>query len=193
MVLTPRRLWPLFVALSSSFAPVQAANVPTLDSNPAANFSGGAGDTNVDTAWDDYYPPYEGNTTGAIHTDDNYSPTDPDLDPDSTSNQTVTAALGRRAAKDFYLRLMPLGASIVEGSRSTDGNGFRRWLREQLRWKGWKVNMVGSRQTGQMKDKVSVRPREAITVNVDSSHRIMRGIPAGSRIRSMEPSLSLKA
>jgi hypothetical protein len=46
----------------------------------------------------------------------------------------------RRDAKNFYLRVMPLGASITQGYLSTDGNGYRQWIRKQLRWKGWEVN-----------------------------------------------------
>lgn len=50
---------------------------------------------------------------------------------------------------------MPLGASITQGVASTDGNGYRKWLRSQLRFKGWKVNMVGSKLDGDMADKAS--------------------------------------
>lgn len=60
----------------------------------------------------------------------------------------------KRAARDFYLRIMPLGASFTFGAGSTDGNGYRKLLRQQLRWKGWKVNMVGSLQGGTMADNV---------------------------------------
>ncbi|CZR48139.1 uncharacterized protein FPRO_12749 [Fusarium proliferatum ET1] len=56
-------------------------------------------------------------------------------------------------ADDFYLRVMPLGASITQGYLSTDNNGYRKWLRSQLRYKGWKVNMVGSKQNGDMTDR----------------------------------------
>ncbi|SPO07252.1 uncharacterized protein DNG_09946 [Cephalotrichum gorgonifer] len=62
------------------------------------------------------------------------------------------SAISRRDAQDFYLRVMPLGASITEGVASSDKNGYRKWLRSQLRWKGWKVNMVGSKHNGDMKD-----------------------------------------
>jgi hypothetical protein len=64
----------------------------------------------------------------------------------------------RRAAKDFFLRVMPLGASITEGvgSEKSGHNGYRKLLRSQLRWKGWNVNMVGSKQDGTMADKVSI-------------------------------------
>ncbi|KAL6238468.1 hypothetical protein BDW75DRAFT_237357 [Aspergillus navahoensis] len=57
-----------------------------------------------------------------------------------------------RAAKPFLLRVMPLGASITVGYRSSDGNGYRKYLREQLRYAGWEVDMVGSLENGTMKD-----------------------------------------
>ncbi|KAK4167804.1 CE3 protein [Cladorrhinum sp. PSN259] len=60
--------------------------------------------------------------------------------------------IGKRAAKDFFLRIMPLGASITQGVGSTDNNGYRKLLRQQLRFKGWKVNMVGSKRNGPMAD-----------------------------------------
>ena len=60
-----------------------------------------------------------------------------------------------RRAGNFYLRVMPLGASITEGVASSDGNGYRKWLRDTLRYNGWQVNMVGSKQNGNMKDKAS--------------------------------------
>ncbi|KAL6229273.1 SGNH hydrolase-type esterase domain-containing protein [Aspergillus navahoensis] len=50
------------------------------------------------------------------------------------------------------LRILPLGASITWGLRSTDGNGYRKALRDQLRYKGFEVNMVGSRANGTMVD-----------------------------------------
>ncbi|KAF4498108.1 hypothetical protein FAGAP_5700 [Fusarium agapanthi] len=79
-----------------------------------------------------------------------------DLDPNEFDNSTVTvdqsSELDRRAAKDFYLRVMPLGASITQGYKSSDGNGYRKWLRAQLRFRGWKVNMVGSERDGTMAD-----------------------------------------
>ena len=50
------------------------------------------------------------------------------------------------------LRILPLGASIVYGLKSPDGNGFRHALREQLIASGNPVNMVGSVQAGTMAD-----------------------------------------
>jgi lysophospholipase L1-like esterase len=47
---------------------------------------------------------------------------------------------------------MPLGASITWGLASTDGNGYRNDLRQQLVSHGNPVKMAGSRQHGLMKD-----------------------------------------
>ncbi|KAF9880547.1 putative carbohydrate esterase family 3 protein [Colletotrichum karsti] len=53
-----------------------------------------------------------------------------------------------RRAKDFYLRIMPLGASITKGEPAPpddqEKNGYRKPLRDRLREDGWEVNMVGS-------------------------------------------------
>ncbi|KAH7022917.1 SGNH hydrolase-type esterase domain-containing protein, partial [Ilyonectria destructans] len=50
------------------------------------------------------------------------------------------------------LRLMPLGASITDGKGSDDGNGYRKTLRDLLVADGNKVDMVGSRESGDMDD-----------------------------------------
>lgn len=52
------------------------------------------------------------------------------------------------AEKPFYLRIMCLGASITAGVGTSSGNGYRKPLRDQLRWEGWPVNMVGSQSSG---------------------------------------------
>ena len=55
-------------------------------------------------------------------------------------------------AGDFYLRIMPLGASITYGDPhppDTGGRGYRKYLRDQIRFRGWFVNMVGSRRYGE--------------------------------------------
>lgn len=52
----------------------------------------------------------------------------------------------------MQLRVLPLGASIVFGQSSSDGNGFRYGLRNQLIANGNPVNMVGSVNTGTMAD-----------------------------------------
>ena len=51
---------------------------------------------------------------------------------------------GRGLAANVQLRIMCLGASIVYGYGSTDGNGFRYNLRNLLVYGGNPVNMVGS-------------------------------------------------
>ncbi len=57
----------------------------------------------------------------------------------------------------FYARILPLGASIVWGVGSSNGNGFRKPLRDRLRQAGWEhVNIVGSQNNGNMVDSVSV-------------------------------------
>ena len=50
------------------------------------------------------------------------------------------------------LRIMPLGASITWGQGSSDGDGYRGVLRNQLTGAGNVVNMVGSRRSGAMRD-----------------------------------------
>ena len=52
----------------------------------------------------------------------------------------------------MQLRILPLGASIVYGQNSPDGNGFRYGLRNQLISNGNPVNMIGSVTTGNMVD-----------------------------------------
>lgn len=71
------------------------------------------------------------------------------------SSSAQESRLTGRADRDFYLRVMPLGASITQGQESTDQNGYRKWLRSQLRWRGWKINMVGSKHDGSMQDDAS--------------------------------------
>ncbi|RYP60769.1 hypothetical protein DL771_010388 [Monosporascus sp. 5C6A] len=54
-------------------------------------------------------------------------------------------------AGGFYLRIMPLGASITKGDPSApelEGRGYRKYLRDRLRSRGWEVNMVGSQRWG---------------------------------------------
>lgn len=63
--------------------------------------------------------------------------------------------LQKRDNGTFLLRIMPLGASITLGFGSTDHNGYRKLLRQQLRYAGWQVNMIGSLRNGTMHDNVS--------------------------------------
>ncbi|KAF2711948.1 carbohydrate esterase family 3 protein [Pleomassaria siparia CBS 279.74] len=79
--------------------------------------------------------------TSSIDTSHSYSP---------PSGELVT-----RADKPI-LRIMPLGASITLGIGDTPkGNesGYRKPLRDEFRWRGYTVNMVGCKQTGVMKDR----------------------------------------
>ncbi|KAK0714151.1 hypothetical protein B0T26DRAFT_678393 [Lasiosphaeria miniovina] len=92
-------------------------------------------------------PPYEVSTA-------------PDLaDSDSGNSTEPVADLVRRADKkrDFFLQVMPLGASITRGLRLADGTGYREWIRWQLRSTRWKANMVGSEQDRVMVDRVGER------------------------------------
>ncbi|KAI9368463.1 SGNH hydrolase-type esterase domain-containing protein [Aspergillus egyptiacus] len=50
------------------------------------------------------------------------------------------------------LRILPLGASITWGMHSSDSNGYREFLRDQLREEGWEVDMIGSLSIGSMQD-----------------------------------------
>ncbi|KAJ5586528.1 CAZyme family CE3 [Penicillium hetheringtonii] len=59
---------------------------------------------------------------------------------------------GSQYDEKFVLRVLPLGASITLGYKSTDGNGYRDWIRQQLRWAGWQVEMIGSKRFGTMRD-----------------------------------------
>ncbi|KAJ5153937.1 Lipase GDSL [Penicillium coprophilum] len=62
------------------------------------------------------------------------------------------SALQARDTKPFPLRILPLGASITMGYKSKDGNGYRKWLRQQLRYAGWEVDMIGTLKNGTMHD-----------------------------------------
>ncbi|KAI0891358.1 carbohydrate esterase family 3 protein [Annulohypoxylon nitens] len=79
----------------------------------------------------------------------------PKGDPSNGGN-TVSGDTHHSRSKGFGngmpLRIMPLGASITYGYRSTDGNGYREDLRSQLEANGNKVNMVGDHPSGDMKD-----------------------------------------
>lgn len=69
--------------------------------------------------------------------------------------ESSSSSLQKRDNGTFLLRIMPLGASITLGYGSTDHNGYRKALRQQLRYEGWQVNMIGSLRNGTMHDNVS--------------------------------------
>lgn len=58
----------------------------------------------------------------------------------------------RDEAARVPLRLMPLGAPITYGVKSSRGNGYRDDLRQMLVCDGYRVDMVGSRKAGSMRD-----------------------------------------
>ncbi|KAK3372649.1 carbohydrate esterase family 3 protein [Podospora didyma] len=119
-------------------------SVRTVAAGPGGESPYGAGrfapDVQIGSrAWNASYPDFEGNAPPYLNDDDNNA---------GTMNLFTRDALERRA-RNFPLRLMPLGASITQGAQSSDDTGYRKLLRTQLRWKGWNVvNMVGSLQTG---------------------------------------------
>ncbi|KAJ5864233.1 uncharacterized protein N7529_006149 [Penicillium soppii] len=73
-----------------------------------------------------------------------------DLSSATADGSTDIATIQARGTKPFMLRMLPLGASITQGYKSKDGNGYRKWLRQQLRYAGWEVDMIGSKKTGTM-------------------------------------------
>jgi len=78
---------------------------------------------------------------------------------DAELSQSNAKTLLSTRADDFYLRVMPLGASITRGDPADpddpEKNGYRKFLRDRLRFDGWKVNMVGSVSSwGTMNDRV---------------------------------------
>ncbi|KAJ5147506.1 hypothetical protein N7526_000858 [Penicillium atrosanguineum] len=64
--------------------------------------------------------------------------------------EKAVSTIQTRDTEKFLLRIMPLGASITLGYKSTDGNGYREHIRQQLRYEGWEVDMVGSKENGTM-------------------------------------------
>lgn len=68
--------------------------------------------------------------------------------PVCASTKATTVLVKNEANKT--LRIMPLGGSITYGQGSSDGNGYRRALRDLLISDGYQVTMVGSRKVGTM-------------------------------------------
>lgn len=98
----------------------------------------------------------------------------------STENyggSNVTREIG-----DFFLRIMPLGASITNGLESSQGNGYRKELRDQLRFDGWPVNMVGTLRSGAMNDSVC-NASKRWSFKTHSCDRTMRDGQASSSTR----------
>jgi len=72
--------------------------------------------------------------------------------PTPSVNDTELVFNDRVLNNGVQLRILPLGASIVYGLKSSDGNGFRYGLRNQLVDNGNPVNFVGSNHGGSMID-----------------------------------------
>ncbi|KAH6611487.1 hypothetical protein Trco_001507 [Trichoderma cornu-damae] len=130
----------LLVLQFISVLPTAASAVDYV--SPWKNTTTGFGpDVGLDATWNASFPLYEGttplpaNNSGATGSDGGNS-TGVDLGRRDAGNSTG-AGLRRRDAGNFWLRVMPLGASITQGIHSSDNNGFRKWIRQQLRWKGW--------------------------------------------------------
>lgn len=75
-----------------------------------------------------------------------------DYPPDSLEQENLL----KRNDNVSELRILPLGASITWGLHSQSGNGYRKPLRDLLVHHGWKVDMVGSKHHGDMKDDVGL-------------------------------------
>ncbi|MCJ1424506.1 hypothetical protein MMC29_002394 [Sticta canariensis] len=74
--------------------------------------------------------------------------------PQISLNSSLSAGFNKAKRTDvapgMELRIMPLGASITYGSHSSDGNGYRCPLAENL--SGTKLRFIGSVQSGNMAD-----------------------------------------
>lgn len=103
--------------------PVDASVLSTVPSSPAHNVSDG-------------YPPL----------------IDHPVLPGLSLQSDVSPLVRRSIDNSVILRILPLGASIVYGLTSSDGNGFRYALRNQLVYSSNPVNFIGSVQSGTMAD-----------------------------------------
>ncbi|KAH8883564.1 hypothetical protein GQ53DRAFT_732005 [Thozetella sp. PMI_491] len=106
------------------------------------------------------------------------SPVLPEL-PDLVNTTSVLdepSALLKRALPD--LRVLCVGASIVWGLQSTDNNGFRKGLRDELRYQGYQVDMVGTKHNGNMKDNdVEAHPGDHISTIYTASQLSYKYLP----------------
>ncbi|KAF5585440.1 acetylxylan esterase [Fusarium pseudocircinatum] len=71
--------------------------------------------------------------------------------PSNKVNQALTTLYSTQATTpNVVLRLVPLGGLVTYGVGSSDGNGYRKILRDLLLADGYEVCMVGSRKAGLM-------------------------------------------
>ncbi|KAF9873870.1 hypothetical protein CkaCkLH20_08604 [Colletotrichum karsti] len=95
----------------------------------------------------------------------------------SFESRPINLNLRKRADK-VPLRILSLGASIVWGVGSSQGNSFRKPLRDRLRYDGWEVNMVGSLRNGQMQDNdVQATPGDIIDQARQASKSSLKYLP----------------
>lgn len=82
---------------------------------PSPYPDGIAPDVTVEDGWNSSYPEFEGidATYPVLAGGTDYL----------GNSQNDSAELVARSAKEFYLRILPLGASITQGLKSTDKNG----------------------------------------------------------------------
>jgi hypothetical protein len=73
---------------------------------------------------------------------------------ETTPHHPITRQDNSGGIPKVPLRILPLGASITWGYLSSTGNVYRKPLRDELRYQGWEVKMVGSKTNGDMKDNV---------------------------------------
>jgi hypothetical protein len=75
----------------------------------------------------------------------------------SSSDLFALAPRLHRRADDNLLRIMPLGASFTQGIDQSvlpvNQAGYRKLLRDQLRYWGYPVNMIGSKSNGDFRDR----------------------------------------
>lgn len=117
----------------------------------------------------------------------------PDLKPSPAiaADRNDITTLRSRAENPYLLRIMPLGASITNGYRSTGHNGYRNYIRQQLRYEGWNVEMVGSLRNGTMIDNVSDHQlsknleRKLTVVSHRSSMRVISALESISYQRKL--------
>ncbi|MFI5934358.1 SGNH/GDSL hydrolase family protein [Actinoplanes sp. NPDC051494] len=72
----------------------------------------------------------------------------PPAAPLGTAPQPVPVTTPPPATKAPMVRIMPLGDSITAGARSSDESGYRTDLLRLLTRAGWRVDMVGSQESG---------------------------------------------